>query len=296
MPPKRKIQAQPEVSTDNIETKSNSSDTEIDIADQIKKPSVLVKYSSNDSDRIQLAQAINNLTIKSEQFLEAIKSFDSFRENIAQLDIQIETKKREHKDLIDNLELTYVNKSKNLDSEYKELNKALQNKYQEINKKLETEYQDKNKQLQNDFKNHQIEVKQKLSEFKVKSCEEIAKEFEMMVIKNDDYKNLISNVQRANQDLEDIKKNFNDQCNNIRSEEKNKYQAQLKLEMTTSELNHKANIAELKAQVDQQKKEIDVLQKTIDNLKHEIAEQRTLTKEVAQASSKSQINQKFGKD
>ncbi|ARF08266.1 hypothetical protein Catovirus_1_316 [Catovirus CTV1] len=295
MPPKRKIQAQTETNNDAVEQKNNS-ENENELLESTKKPLVMVKYSANDSDRTQLAQAINNLTIKSEQFLEAMKSFDTFRENIAQLDIQIETKKKEHKALIDDLELNYVNKNKNLDGEYKELNKQLHSKYNELNKKLESEYQDKTRTLQNDFKNTQIELKQKMTEHKLKACEEIAKEQNMTVIKNEDHKTLLSNVQKANHDLEDLKKSFNDQCNSIRNEEKTKYQLQLKQEVTTLELNHKANIAELKAQVEQQKKEIDVLQKTIENLKHEIAEQRTLTKEVAQASSKSQINQRFGKD
>jgi len=39
-----------------------------------------------------------------------------------------------------------------------------------------------------------------------------------------------------------------------------------------------------------------MLTRMIENLKGELAEQRLLTKEVAQASSKSQIMQKFGKD
>lgn len=301
MPARKKTTVQQEVSvSEETKTQNTNSDSEnTDLSHESilnKKPSVIVKYSSNDSDRIQLAQAINNLTIKSEQFMEALKSFETFKENIAQLDIQIEAKKREFKDAINNLELSYNNKTKNLENEYLELNKHLQSKYQEINKRLESDYQDKNKNLQNEFKNNQIDVKQKLSEFKIKACEDISKEFSMMLIKNEDHKNLLNNVHKANQELEELKKSFSEQCNLIRNEEKIKYQQQIKLEVTTLELNHKANVAELRAQVEQQKKEIDVLQKTIDNLKHEIAEQRNLTKEVAQASSKSQINQKFGKD
>ena len=52
--------------------------------------------------------------------------------------------------------------------------------------------------------------------------------------------------------------------------------------------------ADLKAQVEQQMKEIAVLKEQITNMKHELSEQRTLTKEVAQASSKGQISQNFG--
>lgn len=293
MPPKRKVQSEQTSAPvqDDINSDISNEDTTV-----TRKPTVLVKYSQNDPDRIQLAQAINNLTIKSEQFMEALKSFDVFKENITQLDIQIDTKKKEFKEVIENIENNYKTKTKNLEAEYAEMHKQLQTKYQDLNKKLETEFVDKNKQLNNDHKNNQIEVKQKLSEYKIKACDDIAKEFNMILIKNEDHKMLLNNVQKANQELDEIKKSLNDQCAAIKSEERSRYQAILKSELSTLELNHKANVAELKAQVEQQKKEIDVLQKTIDNLKHEIAEQRTLTKEVAIASSKSQINQKFGKE
>lgn len=67
-------------------------------------------------------------------------------------------------------------------------------------------------------------------------------------------------------------------------------------EIKTMELTHKANNAQLVAQVEQQKKEISVLNSTIENLKNEIKEQRELTKQVAMASSKSQITQTIGKN
>jgi hypothetical protein len=52
----------------------------------------------------------------------------------------------------------------------------------------------------------------------------------------------------------------------------------------------------MKAQFNQQNKEIEMLNRTIETLKHEIAEQRLLTKEIAQAGSKSQITQTIGKN
>lgn len=93
-----------------------------------------------------------------------------------------------------------------------------------------------------------------------------------------------------------LKDEFERRCNEIKKEQENKYTLQLKNEVAISDLIHKANNAEIKAQVEQQKREIEVLHNTIDNLKNELAEQRALTKEVAQASSRSQITQKFGKD
>ena len=61
------------------------------------------------------------------------------------------------------------------------------------------------------------------------------------------------------------------------------------------ELENKANMADLVAQVKQKEAECKNLYQTIDTLKEEIREQRQLTKQVAEASSKSQISQVIGK-
>ena len=100
-------------------------------------------------------------------------------------------------------------------------------------------------------------------------------------------KTLTDAVQKAQHDYCELKKNFDKQCNQIKEEEKVKYQSKLDIDTKTMELTHKANNAQLLAQVDQQKKEILVLNSTIENLKSELKEQRELTKQVAQASAKS---------
>ena len=130
----------------------------------------------------------------------------------------------------------------------------------------------------------------------MKGCEEVAKQFNMLIIKVEDHKHLLDNVSKVSNELEQLQKTIDTKCASIQLEEKNKYEQKLKYQTSTQELNHKAETADMKAQIDQQKREVDMLYKTIENLKHEISEQRTLTKEVAQASSKSQISQKFGKD
>lgn len=60
------------------------------------------------------------------------------------------------------------------------------------------------------------------------------------------------------------------------------------------ELKHKAETATVTAAVEQQQREIKVLQDTIDNLKHEISEQRKLTKDVATAGRAAAITQHVG--
>jgi hypothetical protein len=212
-----------------------------------------VKFSTNDSDRLQLAQAINNLTIKGDQFISALENLKQLdHERLTELDLQISAKK--------------------------------------------TEYQDLNLHLENEFKNNQIETNQKLNEFKIKACQEIASEHNMTVIKKEDYNKLQSDISVLHNELGEFKATFESKLHSELEKEKTYYVNKLKHEMSTLDLTHKAQCAELKAQCDQQKREIDILNKTIDNLKHEIAEQRNLTKEVAIAGSRAQITQKIGKD
>jgi hypothetical protein len=274
------------------------------------KPSVFISNTSlksSDSDRIHLAQAINNFTLKSEQLMQEMKNFESFRESIARLDILIDTKKQEYKETNESLDLSHKTQVKKLESDYTEMTKKLKSEFDDLrkktesdhverSKKLESEFVDKKKALTNSYEDSQIDVKRKIAEDKSKQCELYAKELKMKYIKEDEHKVLLDQVQKALQDYNELKKSFDKQCDQVRLEESKKYITQLKNETTTQELTHKANNATLQAQVEQQKKEIQVLQQTIDSMKGEIREQRELTKEVAQASSKAQITQSIGKN
>lgn len=289
----------------------------------ISKPSIYLtntnsKNIESNNDRIQLAQAINNFTLKSEQLLQEMKNFETFRETIAKLDILLETKKQEYKETNETLELNHKNQIKKLETEYQETNKKLKTEYDELKKKLETEHSDKSKSLyaemsdktkkleteyadkkkilSNTYEDAQLDMKRKIAEDKAKQCEVYAKELKMKFIKEDEHKSLLDQVLKAVQDYNDLKKSFDKQCEAVKTEEFKKFQAQIKNETATLELTHKANNATLQAQVEQQKKEIQVLHQTIENLKEELRQQRELTKEVAQASSRAQITQTIGKN
>jgi hypothetical protein len=287
----------------------------------VSKPSVYISNSNlkaSDSDRIHLAQAINNFTLKSEQLIQEMKNFDSFRESVAKLDLLIDTKKQEyrettesveksHQTQIKNLELEYMEKNKKLKSDYDELKKKMESDNSDLrkkieseladrSKKLESEFADKKKVLTNTYEDAQIDIKRKIAEDKSKQCELYAKELKMKFVKEEEHKGLVDQVSKAVQDFTELKKSFDKQSDSVRAEELKKYQVLLKNETSTMDLTHRANNAGLQAQVEQQKKEIQVLQQTIEGMKAEIREQRELTKEVAQASSKAQITQSIGKN
>ena len=285
MPPRKVKTAEPVQPIKVVDHIDSDSDDSIPSPSQSKSFNTVVKYNSNDNDRIQLAQAINNLTVKGDSFVEALGSFSKFKETIVELDIQIDSKKREYKELLDR-------KTK----EYQEKNLELQLEYDEKKKQLTTSNQEMTRTLQNEFKNNQIETEQKLKQFKLKACDDVVKEFNMRTIKLDEHRDLLESVTRVTKELEDLKKKFESNCNANRAEEKAKFEAELKRQSFAQEQTYKTATAEMKAQFNQQSKEIEMLNKTIETLKQEITEQRNLTKEIAQAGAKSQITQTFAKN
>ena len=286
MPPRKVVKAPiVEVVATTVEPYNVSDDDNEPTVSKLTYNNISVKYNANDSDRVQLAQAINNLTVKGEQFVEALGSFGKFKQTIVELDIQIETKKKEYKELCEK-------KTR----EFSEKNIDLQKEYDEKTKQLKLNHSESVRTLHNELKNTQIETEQKLRQFKLKACDDIAKELSMKILKQDEYTLQVETIARVNRELEELKKKFESNCNVIRQEEKTKFETEIKRQYASQEQIYKTSTAEIKAQHTQQLKQIETLNETIQTLKHEIAEQRLLTKEIAQASAKSQISQSFGKN
>ena len=223
MPPRKVVKAPiVEVVATTVEPYNVSDDDNEPTVSKLTYNNISVKYNANDSDRVQLAQAINNLTVKGEQFVEALGSFGKFKQTIVELDIQIETKKKEYKELCEK-------KTR----EFSEKNIDLQKEYDEKTKQLKLNHSESVRTLHNELKNTQIETEQKLRQFKLKACDDIAKELSMKILKQDEYTLQVETIARVNRELEELKKKFESNCNVIRQEEKTKFeqeQAKLKEE------------------------------------------------------------------
>lgn len=204
-----------------------------------------IKVNTNDSDRLQLAQSINNLVVRGEAFASALTELNQFsREKLVQLDTMIEAKKREYQDLMTSLE--------------------------------------------NQYKDFEIKLKQNLHENKLVAVKEVLDPLNMMACDVPEYERLTTEVAACQaKTQQELAKAI--------AEEKAAARSSLEQQANTMTLSHRAEIATLKAQVEQQIKEISVLNDTIKGLKFELAEQRNLTKEVAQAGAKGSINQTFSK-
>ena len=203
----------------------------------------MVKVNPNDSERLQLAQSINNLVLRGESFVAAMEHLTSFsKERLVDLDLKIETKKQEYHDLT--------------------------------------------LQLANQYKDVEIKLKQNLQEKKLEAAKEVLAGLNMTAIDTSEHTRVLA-------ELEQLKTTTAQQLQAAVEAEKNQGKAACAQAQHHQQLTHKAETASLVAQVEQQVKEIGVLKDTIGNLKHEIAEQRALTKDVAVASSKSSIQQSF---
>lgn len=152
----------------------------------------------------------------------------------------------------------------------------------EINTKKE-ELEELTAQYNNTVKSNEIKVKMQLEEFKYNGALDILKERKEVPILETELETLKNRVNELTTERQE-------ELDNIRSEEKKKGEVAKNMAIRNAQLEHKAEIAVLDASVKQQTKEISNLQQTIDNLRHELSEQRKLTKEVAEAGKMGTIN------
>lgn len=244
MPPKKTIPTPSSFESSEVSSVAPKKPVSVPAVPKPSTVGTMVKLNPNDSDRLQLAQSINNLVLRGDAFLSAMEELNTFsKERLVDLDLKIESKKQEFQDLTVSLE--------------------------------------------NQFKDVEIKLKQNLQENKLVAVKEVLSGLNMMYIETAEHSRLVS-------ELETLRTTSATQLQQAVSAEKASGQVALQQALSNQELAHKAQIASLTAQVEQQVKEISVLKETIANLKHEIAEQRSLTKEVAIASSKGSIQQSFG--
>ena len=137
-------------------------------------------------------------------------------------------------------------------------------------------YQKKKDELENDFK-----------KIEISKIESYITKYNKVLVNNDEYNKL-------NKDLQKLTKEYDTFEEKICKEYEEKCQKELDHHIKTKDLETQVKTAEMKATIEQQIKEIATLTNTITILKDEIAQQRTLTKNVAEAGQKS-VTQNFTK-
>ncbi len=137
-------------------------------------------------------------------------------------------------------------------------------------------------------KDAQIECDQFIKEYEYEAALKILTDRNEEPINCDKLQELRDNLERA-------KKDYTTEIEKIRDEEKAKNHKELSAALKSKDLTHVAETAQMKALADRLTAEIDTYTSTIETLKHEIASQRKLTKEVAEACKQGGITQQIGK-
>ena len=210
-------------------------------------------------------------------------------------DNKTEQLEKEYVNKTEQTEKEYVNKTEQLEKEFKTLNDELTETFKNKNTELLQQFKHNKKDLEQQFKNEKIDTEQQLRQYKLEACEKIATENDYKLIPLKEYEKNQSELDELKEKHADLQSNTEDKIKEKIEIERQSLQEKLAHHNTTIELNHKAEIAELTAQNRQQIKEIEMLNKLIINLTNEVSEQRQLTKEIAIASSKPQINQSLTK-
>lgn len=134
-----------------------------------------------------------------------------------------------------------------------------------------------------------INTKQKLQEFKRNAAIQVLDEFDEVPISFEE-------LDKMREELTELKEHKADaiqtEIDKVRNEENKNRQSQI----NSLKLQHAAEIATLKATSEQKVAEVEVLRTTIEDLKHELAEQRELTKSVASSLKQGAITLNAGKN
>jgi hypothetical protein len=120
--------------------------------------------------------------------------------------------------------------------------------------------------------------------------EEFGKKYNYQLVLIDEYEKKESQISTLQDKNEELNLKMEEKVDEKVELAKTKLEDSFKQEKLTLELTHKAETAELIAQNKQHIREIEILNSTISNMKSEIAEQRNLTKEVAQAQANANAN------
>lgn len=156
----------------------------------------------------------------------------------------------------------------------------LKSKRDELNS-LDKDYDVKIKDLQ-------IKIDQDFKEYGYNKAIDVLEKHGKIAVDDDEYDELKNSVDELKKEaIEDLEKKI--------KEMKTQNARELAGTVKFKELEHKAEIAMLTAKVEQLTKERQTFESTIKNLQSEIAAQRELTKQVAEASKQGAINQSFGK-
>ena len=211
---------------------------------------------------VELLRHVDTLTKKLEHstkahtdFVTSMEDLKSFsQESFKNIDNQIKEKEQEFYSKQDKIIKDYKNKRYDLEKEYEQLNYD-----------LEKQFMSKRDTMERDFENDEYEKAVK-----------VVKAFGEVNVRKNEYDQL-------QKELENLQKTMDKTIADARKDMEATFKREKEMAIRYKELEFKSISAEMKATIEQQSKEIASLMGSIENYKDEIAQQRDLTRSVAEA-------------
>jgi chromosome segregation ATPase len=247
----------------------------------------------------KLNKSVETLNKNKDEFSEQIKKVEGYNfDKFAEIENDFEVKEKEFYDRSESLNKSYDEMKAKLARTYEEMKNKLEKEDKERRYKIEKEYDEKEYELEKDFEKkkydnaieHQKtvdEMQRKRETDAYKFCVDYLKQKGEQPIK-------VTEWNEKNEKLENLISKHEESLEDLEEKLKEKHERELKYELEKKDLTQKSEVATLKAENDQKDKQIKVLESTIASLKSEIADQRALTKHVAEAGRQGQIVQNMG--
>lgn len=234
-----------------------------------KKETTATKAAKcHDSDRIQLAKALNTLEKTQADFVKAVACIESMKvETVNNYTLQVDDLKRQQEELKNRMEADIKLRGD----------------------ELELTFARRSEEIKNTLKNSQIEVDQTLKEYRRDGAIELLAGFGEVPINEDELAELKESIST-------LEKQHTSDVSTLKSELEKRMRKKKAIAVNSIQLAHKGEIAQLTPENDMNKRELDNLRQIITDLKLQVREQQQLTRDVAESSRQGAISQSFGKN
>lgn len=235
-----------------------------------------------------------------QEFTEAINKFEKYtRGRITELEQSYEDRKFNTTLEIENLKKTYQEMQLKLKNTYNETKQNLEKEIEARKNNTNQKHEDKCRELQKEYELKEYQFKHnytKMMDDMEREKEKNGYTFALSILKQRNELPIKSDEwAEKNQKLSKIMSEHAAKIKKLEETLKSKHTKEMAYELEKIKLTHTSNVANITAKNEQKSLQIEVLNETIASLKKELTEQRTLTKQVAEASKQGQIVQNMGK-
>lgn len=286
------------------DSSSNDSDSDHEIdqlsvhsVDTVSIPKNNINIYKFNNEIIKMFEKMNSTK---QEFVESVGKFEKYTSNrIIELEQSYEDRKFNTTSEIDNLKKSYQESQQKLKKTYDETKQKIEKDIEVKTNNINQKHEDKCRELQKEYEMKEYQFKHnytKMMDDMEREKEKNGYTFALSALKQRNEVPIKSDeLAEKNQKLAKIMSEHATEIKKLEETLKARHTKEMAYELEKIKLTNTSNVATITAQNEQKSLQIEVLNETIASLKKELAEQRTLTKQVAEASRQGQIVQNMGK-